>query len=263
MGVRLITFATREFRESADRLVRSAAAFGLDCTVYTPATPLVRELRRKHPLIARGRRGYGYWQWKPALVADELARAAEGDVIFYCDAGAAFVADPSSLVDLARRHGTVVFRHGVPASDWTRRDCFVLMNADEERYWNANSAVSGYVLFRAGAASRALAEEWLAACSDPRILTDAPNVMGRDDLPGFRAHRHDQSVLGILAERHGLPQFPDPSQYGVPHAGAPYNQVIDSHRSRRLTLRNRLGRATLPLRESFKRAYATMVKRRH
>jgi hypothetical protein len=261
MGVRLITFATREFQESADRLVRSAANFGLECTVYTPAARLVRDLRRRHPVISRGRRGYGYWLWKPALVADELSRAADGDVIFYCDAGADFVADPAPLVDLARRHEIVVFRQSAPASEWTRRDCFVLMGADEERYWNAAAAVAGYVLFCAGARARAFAAEWLEACSDPRILTDAPNVMGRENLPGYRDHRHDQSVLGILAERHALPHFPDPSQYGYPHVGATYGQVIDSHRSRKFTLRNRLGRATLPLRQALIRASRALLRR--
>ena len=85
--------------------------------------------------------------------------------------------------------------------------------------------------------------------------------MGRENLPGYRDHRHDQSVLGILAERHALPHFPDPSQYGYPHVGATYGQVIDSHRSRKFTLRNRLGRATLPLRQALIRASRALLRR--
>lgn len=190
-------------------------------------------MARLHPTIARAPRGAGYWLWKPWLLNAALAAADDGDVVMYSDAGATLVADPRPLVELTQRHPVLIFGQGTKARVWTKRDCFVLLNADSERYWDAPTRCASFQLYRAGPLSRAFVAELLAACTDPRILTDLPNMMGRDNLPEFREHRHDQAVLGILAERYRLALLPDPSQYGAPHAGAPYGQVFDHHRNLR------------------------------
>jgi len=248
MTVRLITFATREFARSAAELAQSAARFGLAATIYTPASPEIAELVRAHPDIARSSRGAGYWLWKPWLLRHALANAPDGDVVLYADAGAVLVADPAPLVALTEARPMVVFGHrrigapGVMLRDWTKRDCFVLMDADREEFWNAQCCTATFQLYRNSAEARSFVYELLHACTDPRILTDAPNVMGRGNLPEFRDHRHDQSVLTILALKYVLPEYGDPSQYGLPHANDPFGQVFDHHRRRDIPLWSRLWR---------------------
>jgi hypothetical protein len=41
-------------------------------------------------------------------------------------------------------------------------------------------------------------------CRDPRVVSDQPNRCGLPNLPGFIAHRHDQSILTNLVVKHGL-----------------------------------------------------------
>ena len=48
------------------------------------------------------------------------------------------------------------------------------------------------------------------AMRDARILCDGPNVCGLPNLDGFRDHRHDQSILTILAIKHGIKTHPSP-----------------------------------------------------
>lgn len=248
MAVRVITFATRDFARSAAELEQSAARYGLPATIYTEASPEVADLVRTYPDIARSPRGAGYWLWKPWLTSHALATSPEGDVILYADAGSSLVSDPAPLVALTDTRPTVVFGHrrvGEPDGMlrcWTKRDCFVLLDADREEFWNAQCCTAAFQLYRNSLEARAFADELLQACTDPRILTDAPNVMGRDNLPEFRAHRHDQSVLTILALKHGLPEHADPSQYGRPHAGATFGQVFDHHRRRDIPVPSRLWR---------------------
>lgn len=54
-------------------------------------------------------------------------------------------------------------------------------------------------------------EEWLRYCRDERILTDIPNESGYPNLTGFVDHRHDQSVLSLLAEKYHINLYRKPS----------------------------------------------------
>lgn len=249
MAVRVITFATSEFARSADELARSAARYGLPTTIYAPASPEVIALKRAHPEITRLPRGAGYWLWKPWLIRHELATIPEGDVILYADSGCSLLGDPAVLVALTEARPIVVFGHraiGEPDGmlrRWTKRDCFILLDADSEQCWNAQCCSATFQLYRNAPEARAFVDDLLAACTDPRILTDAPNVMGKDNLPEFVDHRHDQSVLSILALKYGLPEHPDPSQYGLPHTGAAFGHLFDHHRRRHVPLPTRIWRS--------------------
>ena len=80
--------------------------------------------------------------------------------------------------------------------------------------------------------------EWLAYLTDRRIVSDDPNVMGKDNPKSFRDHRHDQSVLSLLSKKWGLPAFRDPSQYGEYLSGnekylrGPYDQIVMHDRNK-------------------------------
>jgi hypothetical protein len=77
------------------------------------------------------------------------------------------------------------------------------------------------------------------AIRDPAVLTDAPNVCGLPNLEGFVEHRHDQSVLTIMAQRWGIRTFRAPShppelekQDGAP---GPYKRLFYQHKKRDVT----------------------------
>ena len=80
-------------------------------------------------------------------------------------------------------------------SDWTKRDCFELMNAYTEKYHNAIQVEAGIIVCKKTKFSLDAMSIWLEYCKIPQIITDMPNTCGKDNLPGFQDHRHDQSIL--------------------------------------------------------------------
>jgi hypothetical protein len=95
---------------------------------------------------------------------------------------------------------------GVPMlrqSTWTKRDCFHYMGCDSPEFWNAPHIQATFSLWSGEAAIEFVAE-WLRWCRDARCLTDQPNECGKPNLPGFRDHRHDQSILTNLCLMRGV-----------------------------------------------------------
>jgi hypothetical protein len=170
----------------------------------------------RHSKILGQRRGAGYWLWKPYIILKTLEQASEGDAIMYLDSDNRVRANLTPLLDLVSDERPIIlFRnHGHLNRCWTKRDCFVLMGCDSSKYHESEQIDAAHVLFRNCETSRAFVAEWLSWCEDERILTDTPNTCGLPDTAGFREHRWDQSVLSLLAVKHGLPVFRNPTQHG-------------------------------------------------
>ena len=76
--------------------------------------------------------------------------------------------------------------------------------------------------------------EWLAYASDSQLITDVENMLGKENLAGFREHRHDQSILSLLAKKWAIGVYRTPSQYGnkLGYLAGPYSQIIMHSRNR-------------------------------
>ena len=88
------------------------------------------------------------------------------------------------------------------------------MDCDELHYWDANKVIATLIVIRKCDFSQKLMQEWLSYCQDPQAITDAPNRCGKDDLPGFLQHRHDQAILSVLVAKHGLETYRNPTIWG-------------------------------------------------
>jgi hypothetical protein len=72
------------------------------------------------------------------------------------------------------------------------------MGCDSPSYHDAVQISAACLFFRKSARMVEIVEEWLTYCMDPRIITDQDNTCGQLNLPEFRGHRHDQSVISLL-----------------------------------------------------------------
>jgi hypothetical protein len=245
-----VSFGTSKFRQALTRLRRSARKVGIeDIRVYRPDHPSIRRAREENPKIMGQRRGAGYWLWKPYILLDTLNGVAEGTVIVYSDAGQRYIADPSPLIDLAVTRDVVLFHNngGQLQRAWTKRDCFVLMQADAPEYWDALQLDASIQIYRASLKARNFLLDLREAMRDPRLLCDGPNTCGLPNFEDFREHRHDQSITTILAMKHGIETFPSPKVVvkGVAVTGArqsyPFSRnehvVFEHHRCRNEPLR--------------------------
>ena len=144
---KLITFATPEFRESAQLLRDSAVRFFDQISIYGPQD-IPHDFRKAHPQHFNIRRGYALWTFKPLLILREIERMTNEDVLFYSDAQVIFEADPSEFIDAARRNNGIGIVHQKREkhknSTWTRGDCFKVMACDEPKYWDGDNLATTF-----------------------------------------------------------------------------------------------------------------------
>ena len=93
---------------------------------------------------------------------------------------------------------------------WSKRDAFILMDCDSEKFADTPQFVASYMLFKKTPHTVALIDEYLMYAQDPRIITDIPNQMGKDNYPGFRDNRHDQTIWSLLCKKEGITPFEIP-----------------------------------------------------
>ena len=72
------------------------------------------------------------------------------------------------------------------------------MNKDEQRYWEDHQVWTSLMGFGARQPARTILSDYLEYCKNPNIITDLPNICGKDNLSGFREHRWEQSVMSLL-----------------------------------------------------------------
>ena len=230
----VICFGTPEYAGSLCALRHSAlTAGGADAvTVYGPDD--VTAFFEANPELLRGTpRGYGWWAWKPHLIHRALTEAADGEWVVYVDAGAVLSSDLRTYLDaVPDGKDIVLFSLGNGGEDrsiaaWTSARAIFKMGAHTlGGETQVNAAVQVY---RAGPRAREFADAYLRWCCDPEVVTDP--VAGDRNAPQFRDHRHDQSVLSILAAAwrgdDALAVWRDPTQYGCDHAVPPGTPALD------------------------------------
>jgi hypothetical protein len=203
----LLTFADQKF-ELRRELTVSSSLFANKILSYSPMDIVDTDFAQKNFDILNNDRGCGYWLWKPYIILEALKNCQSDEIICYCDSGDLIAEE---TVNKAKKHleDNPFFLVGgnFKNSHWTKRDCFVLMDCDEEKYWNAGQTYASISMWSKSDDSISFVEEWLAYCENKNILTDEPNICGKDNLDGFSDHRHDQSVLSNLVIKHNIKTF--------------------------------------------------------
>ena len=217
----LVTFAAaQEFREVQRRLGAAACATSDFDTIerWSPDRLRGEAIYAPHRGIFDRQRGAGNWAWKPYIIGQAMAQRRDGDFIVYTDSGPQNVSDApfpplapllAWLAEAPRRLAAATLT-GFQSRQWTKRDCFVLMDCDEERYWDADQIQASYVALMICDDTRRLVNEWQRYALDARVITDDPNQMELPNFETFSEHRCDQSILTNLIYKLGF-EVPDMS----------------------------------------------------
>lgn len=207
--VHLVTYATPRFRHRQILLGISARLNHVADTVtaWTPEQLRKAGFEDKCEGIKLSERGSGFWAWKPFIIDAKLREVRDGDLVFYCDVGRLY---PFKLLDqpiaqyldwMQRQGQEVMPGIAIPwegnNAEWTKREVLATMEMDRAEIHSASPIQASFSLWRASKTSRDLASKWLNLCSSRKLVSDDPSSGSFPELPGFRAHRHDQALLTL------------------------------------------------------------------
>lgn len=233
----LISFATNNrWYKSQQQLNSSAKHGGFNGTIDYTDKGREWEFVKKYQDISNTR-GYGFWQWKPIIILDALSKLDEGDIVGYIDSGNLIINNLDYIFNICNEKDIVLFdnRDGNYKQDthknreWTKRDCFVLMDCDSERYYDASQVNASYQFYKKTPQTIKFLEEYKQYCDNDNIISDLPNIIYKN-LPEFKDHRHDQSILSLMAIKHNITLLPEPSEWGNYLQNRPYPQLFLHHR---------------------------------
>jgi len=202
-----MSFASRSHYIQQDAWEQSCKNAGFDNIIKYREEDIPEEQR----ICNYGSRGYGFWFWKPYLIRKTLL---ENDSVIYTDTDYSLV-DGDAIKAMLAGKDVALFNYPFQNRIWTKRDCFFYMDCDGEKYWNTQHLEAGISFWNKTNNSLALLKEWIFYTHDRRIISDDPNVSGMQNLPEFKDHRHDQSILTNLKERHGIQTLPIGSLKGI------------------------------------------------
>lgn len=215
MRVVLANLSNKPFEKSRINLNRSAKKYGIShIKSYDFEKDIVGSpFYNSHRTVFTQKRGIGYWLWKPHIILETLKSVDEGDVVIYADCGIEIIDNLQPLINICREQEPILLfaNHNFLNAQFTKRDCFVEMGCDDERYWYGLQCDAAFMLFRKTKFTLHFVNRWLRYCENERILTDAANESGKPNLPGFVDHRHDQSVISLLAEKYHINLYRKPS----------------------------------------------------
>lgn len=220
------TFATREYAGSAATLRKTALLQGGFDAVYVYDEADVADWFAAHPdLLPASSRGYGSWSWKPWVIGKALERVAPGDLVVYFDAGVA-VEEPLALEHVADVGLFLLPGQQHPVRAWTKAEALRIMGVGpDDPVLDAQQVNAAVQVWRHTPQALAVLDAYRRFCGVAQVVCDAP--LG-PQAPGFQDHRHDQSVLSVLARRHPDAVALDPRDYT--QFGDPAHRRLLHHR---------------------------------
>lgn len=216
----LISFSTPQFRQKQINLNNSAIDKGFTQILSYDENSLDDSFIKDFGNILDHPRGFGYWSWKSFIIKKTFDMCDDGDIICYLDSGNIIIENLDVILN--GEHGDVVLfenRDANPNNEvwinrqWTKRDCFTMLDCDDEKYWNGKQVNATYQVYKKSKFSSEFVLEFYNASRNMDIISDNPNKT-LANLPEFCDHRHDQSILSILAIKHDIKLLPDPSGAG-------------------------------------------------
>merc|ERR1712048_19798 len=152
----------------------------------------------------------GYYVWKPYVILETLksSKVPNGTVVLWTDAGVHFIAPLRPLVQRYLADSDVsATETPMMEADVTKRDAFILLDADYGSIIQTNQIATGIIIVRKTALAIRFMEHWLQACEDERIITETESVLGYPDYFTFRHHNDDQSAFSLLFKKYGFQPF--------------------------------------------------------
>jgi hypothetical protein len=214
MKINICFYTNKKFRDIESYLIEDLKSKGFD-NVFNYRSEDVKQgdfyIKNKELLDLE--RGDGYWVWKPKIILETLEKMEYGDVLFYIDAGDYINNndDDDDIFSVSKEYFKTEdyyftnWHHGSRKHQiqHTKRDCFILMGCDDEKYHNTRQIEAGFIAVKKTNKMIEFINEYLFYCKNKNIINDDKSVFG-DEHEQFKCHRHDQSILTNLIVKHNF-----------------------------------------------------------
>jgi hypothetical protein len=200
----LVNYADKKFKKEQNFLQKIHSK-NFNVLSYDRKWLVSTDFYKENKSLLDEKPGGGWWAWKPYVILDALSKVEENDYVIYCDCGDMISPNIKSYVEntLSDDEFCLLLLGNNKNKDYTKRDCFILMDCDEEDYWSSNQLEAGVQVWKKTEESIDIVSDWMKFCLDSRIIKDDPSVLG-EEHETFKAHRNDQSILTNIAIREGL-----------------------------------------------------------
>ena len=230
MSKHFISFADQRMRQSGLRIKKQATKLNIfdHVRIYNETDLNQQFINHYNDKLIPRSKGFGYWVWKAEIISQQLDEMNYGDMLLYMDAGSHIRTKGtyrlSQYFDFAKKSsaGIFLFDSSYPEElnmgFHTARDkwqphyhpCYKHIKADLLGYFakltntdllNSPMCESGHIFIVKTLQSVLLINEWRMIPWHSFNLID-DSVSAIPNLEGFEEHRHDQSILTLLARKY-------------------------------------------------------------
>lgn len=200
--MKILTYSDSNYKKEAEIHLKLAEKYNYKNIYKTRNDLISTDFYKNNKKILDCSRGGGYWLWKPYFILSEVLLLNENEYLMYIDTGDIFSNKIKNYLDIKMIENDLILMSSFSSNHiYTKRDCFILMNCDTQKYWYNNQIEAGVSIWKKSSFTIKILNEWLEYCSNWNIISDDNNSQ---NLDGFVDHRHDQSVLTNLSIKYNL-----------------------------------------------------------
>lgn len=209
-----ITYSNDKYKRTKRFSLKMAKYFGrFDSFIQYSPDDIDKNFYEKNKEILSIDKGNGLWLWKPYFIYKTLLGVNYNDIVFYCDAGSFFIRNANKILKTMKDD---IWVSDIPLIEkqYTKKECFFLMDCNEEFYRESNQIQANFIAIRKNEKTIRFIKEWLDYCCNINIISPISNNLKFKNDSIFIEHREDQSVLSLLCKKWNINTHLDPSQYG-------------------------------------------------
>lgn len=237
----LVTFGDKSLYRAKRRFARQARRMKIfdSISIWDESDLDNGFASRNRERLRKQVRGFGFWLWKPAVIAKALGAVEENAILIYADIGFHLNhKGRSSLEGMLEKltlstKPILAFNYSLPTSldfydgreleifrdsEWTKGDLLEALNMRSSPKIYEPTITAGLIVIKNVPSSRDFVNRWLEFMEhNPRLVDDTPSVS--KNLPGFQENRHDQSVFSLMLKQEEIMILESSFRYWFPVPG--------------------------------------------
>ena len=227
MKVHLATFYSLDLKRSAERFSQQVKEMEVYDYVHIFNQNDLNDDFKNYisQLLKKGKtRGYGHWVWQTYIHQLVLSKMDDGDIYHWCDVGCHFnkkgIWRLKEYIEIVKKdkNGCLFFSYKKPTLEdkfskykfpknleieYTKADLIKYFNLDDNHEMILSPQVWGgsFFLRKCNISEKLMKEHFNITRNRYDLIDDDESKFIENSYPNFKAHRHSQSVLSILAKK--------------------------------------------------------------